>query len=315
MQTQTGSPPTAARAVLDELDVLAADHRPCHVRFIRLSAVEARRHTPAAHHGDAVGHADDLAQLVRDKHNGRAVFFQLIDDREQLVRLLRGQYGGRLVEDQHARAEVKRLYNLDLLPLADTKAVDRCVRGDLLHSEPCEKRADLCARRPVVDKSGGRRRMPKDDILGDAHAVDLHEVLMHHADAAFKRARHAVGALFAVDEDASPVRRVLAVKNPHQRCFACAVFAHQRMRLPLVECEIDTLVGGERPESLCDRFHPDNWVHFEASFAGRQGVRPKRFKDLVVYIFLHRIARRSYHCQQFFHNYKFNFYLKICIIV
>ena len=44
---------------------------------------------------------------------------RLADDLEQLVRLLRGQHGGRLVEDQHLGAAVERLQDLDPLLLAD----------------------------------------------------------------------------------------------------------------------------------------------------------------------------------------------------
>ena len=44
---------------------------------------------------------------------------RLLDDLEQLVRLLRRQHGGRLVEDEDVGAAVERLQDLDALLLAD----------------------------------------------------------------------------------------------------------------------------------------------------------------------------------------------------
>ena len=83
----------------------------------------ARRHRrdrlSAAERRDPVGDLEHLVQLVRDEDDRRALPRQRADDLEELVRLLRRQHGGRLVEDQDLGAAIERLQDLDALLLAD----------------------------------------------------------------------------------------------------------------------------------------------------------------------------------------------------
>src|SRR5439155_21134324 len=56
--------------------------------------------------------------------------FEAADDLEQLLRLLRRQHRGRLVEDENLRAAEERLQDLDPLLLADGDALDARVGVD-----------------------------------------------------------------------------------------------------------------------------------------------------------------------------------------
>ena len=57
-----------------------------------------------AQHGHAVGDLQHLVQLMRDDDEGLAVGLHVAHDGEELVRLLRGQHGGGLVQDEDVRA-------------------------------------------------------------------------------------------------------------------------------------------------------------------------------------------------------------------
>ena len=225
-----------------------------------------RHDPPLAHDGDTVRHPDDLPQLVGDENDGGAVLFELVDDAEELVRLLRRQHRRRLVEDEHPRAQIERLDDLDLLALPHAEVPDRRVGGDLLHAEAREQPADLLLGRPVIDEVRPGGRVAEDDVLGDAHMVDLHEVLVHHADPVLKRARDVVGTGFPVDQDLARVRRVLSVKDPHQRRLARAVFPDEGVRLAGLQRKVDPVVRHERPKAFCNGFHPYDRSHPITSF-------------------------------------------------
>ena len=61
-------------------------------------------HDPtAANHRNIIGHRTHLAQLVGDEHDRGSRVGELTHDRHQLVRLLRGEHGGRLVQDENLR--------------------------------------------------------------------------------------------------------------------------------------------------------------------------------------------------------------------
>src|SRR5579884_1229399 len=211
---------------------VSTDHR-ARERFLRRAFARDRLDRLAApEHGDAVGDLEHLVQLVADEDDRLAVGPQALDDLEQLARLLRRQHGRRLVEDEHVRAAVERLEDLDALLLADGDRADERGRID---GEP-ELRGELAdallgsalvEQRPVV------RLDAEDDVLGDGHHRDEHEVLVHHPDARVDRvARRRERDGPAVQPDLSRVRPVQPVEDVHQRRLAGAVLPEQRMHLP-----------------------------------------------------------------------------------
>ena len=77
---------------------------------------------------EAVADGVGVVRVVRDEDHGDAAFARLQDVLEDDARLLHAERRRRLVEDQHARAEVDRARDRDRLPLAARERADRLVR-------------------------------------------------------------------------------------------------------------------------------------------------------------------------------------------
>ena len=101
-------------------------------------------------HGDPIGHGLDLVQLVRDEDHRPPVGNHLPQRREQHLRLLRREHGGRLVEDQDPRVAVESLQDLDPLLLAQRELPDARLRVDI------HARSGRRARRPWPRSGPGR---------------------------------------------------------------------------------------------------------------------------------------------------------------
>ena len=105
-------------AVDGEVD-FAADHHLGEVLLVCVGWLAAPDHLAAPNDRDSIGDLEDFVQLVADEDDGVALTPQLAKDREDLLRLLRCQYRGRLVEDEDARVAVQGLQDLDPLLPAD----------------------------------------------------------------------------------------------------------------------------------------------------------------------------------------------------
>ena len=127
--TSSSGSPAARRALLDAEEHVAADHQPgeaappCALGLDRLDLA------PAAQHGHAVGDLEDLGELVGDEDDRRALRLQRAQDAEELPRLLRGEHGGRLVEDEDARVAVQRAQDLHALLLRRRRGPPPAPRG------------------------------------------------------------------------------------------------------------------------------------------------------------------------------------------
>ena len=155
-----------------------ADH---HVRhFLRVGVL--REHVAhelaVAQHGHAVAQRLDLVHLVRDDDDGLAVVAHAAQDGEELVRLLRGEHGGRLVEDEDVRAAVERLDDLDRLLLGHGHIVDLLVRVEV-EAVALADAADARGRGLEIELFIETER----DVLSGGEDVDQLEVLVDHADA------------------------------------------------------------------------------------------------------------------------------------
>ncbi len=139
---------------LDLQQDLAPDHELGQAALRGLAPRQRPDALAAPQHGDAVGHLEDLVELVGDHDHGRAALAQLVQHAEQLPRLLRREHGGGLVEDEHARVPVQGLEDLGALLHADADVaharprVDRepVAVGELLHPRS----------RPPGGRAGGR---------------------------------------------------------------------------------------------------------------------------------------------------------------
>jgi hypothetical protein len=239
------------RPFLDPQQHLAPDHRAREPGLRPPLARDRLDELATAQDADPVGDLEHLVQLVADEDDRLPLRRQLVDDLEQLLRLLRRQDRGRLVEDQDLRTAVESLQDLDALLLSDSDRLDARVR---VHGQP-ERLGELAhppRSRVVVEQDTRLRRLLRqDDVLGDGHDRNEHEVLVHHPDPELdrvlrRRDRHRL----PVHQDLARVGRVEAVEDAHQRRLAGAVLAEQGMDLPAPQIEIDVVVGEHAGELL-----------------------------------------------------------------
>ena len=122
-----------AGEVLDPQDRLADLHRrllepeqhgPAHhhlgqLRLGGLGGSCLADHSSPAEHRDPVRDLHDLVQLVADEHDRPPRFPELAEVAEQVLGLIGGEDGGRLVQDEDLHAPIQRLEDLDALFLAD----------------------------------------------------------------------------------------------------------------------------------------------------------------------------------------------------
>ncbi len=170
-----------------------------------------------------VGKGHDLMELVGNDDNGFSVGLHGPEDIEELVRLLGGEDGGGLVQNQNAGSPVEDLDDFHRLFLGDGHVVDFLAGVDV--------EAVLFADGPDL-LLGGLHVQPalflqaQDDVLrGGEHIYQL-VVLVNHADAVGKSVLGgADGDGFAVYEDLALVGEVDAGEHVHQRGFAAAVLS------------------------------------------------------------------------------------------
>ena len=98
-----------------------------------------------------------------------------------------------------------------------------------------------------------RRLAREDDVLGDGHDGDEHEVLVHHPDPALDRLLRRVDRQgLAVDHHVALVLRVQAVEDAHQGGLAGAVLPEERVHLAPAQVEVDVVVREHARELLRD---------------------------------------------------------------
>ena len=107
-------------------------------------------HLAPAHDGDLIRDGQDLPQLVGDEDDGRALIPQLFQHLEQVIRLLRGQHPGGLVEDQDAGAAIERLEDLDPLLQAHRQILDLLVQRHLETIVPGQLAEQFLGRRQAL---------------------------------------------------------------------------------------------------------------------------------------------------------------------
>ena len=199
----------------------------------------------------AVRHGEHLMQLVRDDDDRLAVFFHVAHDGEELFRLLRGEDGGRLVEDQDVRAAVEHLDDLDRLLLRDGHLVDLLVGVDI---------EAIAVRNLTYGLADGGlvhlalfTGQAEDDIFRGRKDVDKLEVLVDHADVQIKRVLRGADLHFLpIHEDLAFVGIVDAGEHVHKSRLAAAVFAEQGQNLTLMQLQTDRFVRHDLSEALGD---------------------------------------------------------------
>ena len=229
-------------------------------------------HVSLTHHRDAPGEHLHLRQLVGDEHDGGSVRGQLAQHLEELVHLVGRQHRGRLVEDEHARAAVERLQDLDSLLGADRESVEPRAR---LHGEavdPGQGRHLALRRRAAEAPERPGRLVSEGDVLRHRERPDQHEMLVHHAQPEPHRVRRALEAHRpAVELHAALVGLEQSVEDAHERGLARPVLSHQGVDLARLEIEGDIPVRRHRAEPAGDAAERD-----ARSLHGRENITRRR---------------------------------------
>jgi hypothetical protein len=79
---------------------------------------------PVAENRRPTAQLEDLLEPVAHEENRDAAVARLADDREQPLHLVRGERGGWLIEDEHARIDGERLGDLDQLLVGHRETAD-----------------------------------------------------------------------------------------------------------------------------------------------------------------------------------------------
>ena len=259
VEDRAGSPPRAAPSpgCAAVLSTRSSTSRPT-IIFARPSSVAPVADTvstslPRRSVGDPVGDLEHLVELVRDEDDRLPLRLERSDDLEELLRLLRREHCGRLVEHEDLGTAVERLQDLDALLLADRDPVDARVGVD---GEPVALRqlVDAPVGGAVVEQHACTSRLGGEhDVLGDGHHRDEHEMLVHHADPVLDRGlRRAQVDRLAAEQDATLVGRVEPVEDVHQSRLPGPVLAEQRVHLTREKVEVDVVVGEHSREPLGD---------------------------------------------------------------
>ena len=223
--------------------------------------------------------------LVGDDDDGLAGVAHVAQHGEKPVRLLRGEHGGGLVQNQNVRAAVENFDDLDGLLLGNGHVVDLLIRV-YLKAVGVADLADLL-------RGGLQIQLPvqtEDDVLGCRQHVDQLEVLVDHADAEVKGIlRRADDDFLSVDADAPLIREVDPGKHVHKRGLAAAVFAQQGQNFAAIDVQPDPVVGKDGAEALGDV------PHFDCGGLVVQGHHPPL--SLIMATMPQRAARRrKSHC-------------------
>ena len=192
-----------------------------------------------AEHRDRIGDAEDLVHFVRDIDQGDAAPLEHGDHVEEGLDLPVGDRRRGLVHDEDAGILPQRLGNLDRLHLRHAEA-PHLARHRQVGLQQVQEPPGLALHGAAVDPSrqARGRLVAQQDVFGHRQIGDRHQLLVDHGNAV------ADGILRAAEHDGPAAQQDLARVDPvqagqhfHQRRFARAVLAHQRMHLAGPECQ------------------------------------------------------------------------------
>jgi hypothetical protein len=221
----------------------------------RVSGLLRANRRAITQHGDAVGDAEDLVELVGDVDAGDAAFPQIAQDVEQDQHLVLGQRGGGFVENEDLRVLGERLDDLDELLLPHAERAHR--RGRIeIDLETIQQRLRLAIHaRPVDEGSPAAWFAAEEDVFRHRHLLHERQFLINHREPGLLRVFDRFKAcLDAIHLKAAFVAamRMNAGEQLDERALARAVFTAQRVDFALAEVKRHILKRGDAGEALGD---------------------------------------------------------------
>jgi len=249
------------RALLDSQQDGPAHHQARQVGRRALGGRGGGHHLAPAHDRDLVGDPHHLGQLVGDEDDRLALGFEVADDLEEAIYLLRREHRRRLVEDEQPGPAIEGFQDLHALLEPHRQVADACARVDL-QAVAVRELAHHLPGRGQVHHPAPRALVAEHNVLGHGQRRDEHEVLVHHPDPAPDGVlRPPDDHRLAVVDDLAGVRTLEPVDDVHQRRFASSVLAEQGVDLAPLDDEVHAVVGPQPSEGLDD----------PAKFEGRHG--------------------------------------------
>ena len=234
---------------------LMADHPPRQIALGHALDLALLGHLAVAQYRKAVADGQNLAQLMRNKHDGHACLFHRAHHLKHALDLHLGQRSGGLVHDDDLRLEQQRARNLDDLLIGRIQRRQR--RGRIqIHVQPFEHFPRLGDHGLFVQPQPLLQLAPQKQVLVDIQIVDQIQLLMDERDARVQRiSGRGEGHRLAVHADFARVRLQHAAQNVHQRGLARAVFADQRADLAITDGKIHVPQHFVRTERFFDAEH------------------------------------------------------------
>ena len=202
--------------------------------------------------GDPIGDFERLLQRVADEDDRNLFLAQTIDQREEIVLLLRSQSGGRLVEYDDLRLETNRSRDLDHLPLGGAERLDdrRRIDGKI---QRLKQLLRLDIRSPQAIE---KLLVAQIEILRDGQRGDEARLLIDHGDPMPPRVCGAANLdPFAFEAELALGGRNRAGEDLDQRRLARAVLAQQGVHFAAPQIEVDVLQRGDAAIFLGDVSH------------------------------------------------------------
>ena len=190
-----------------------------------------------------------------DDDDGLAAVAHIPQHGKELLGLLGGQHGGRLVQDQNIRAPVEHLDDLHRLLLGDGHIVNLLVRVHVKAVGVADFPNFLSGLRQIQPPG-----QTQNDVLRRGEHIHQLEMLMDHADAVGEGILGgADDHRLSVDGDLPLVGEIDAGEHIHQGGLAAAVFTQQGQNFSPVDVQPDLVVGQDGPEGFGDVPHFHRW--------------------------------------------------------
>ena len=197
---------------------------------------------------------------MRDVDDGHAVALQIFHDAEQCLHLVLRQRGGRLVKNQDLAVCGNGLCDLHRLHLRHAQLA-QLLSWVEVHAYLFQQKARVLIHFFVIDHRDEAQQLfdrvaAKKDILSDGARGNGLKLLMHHGDAHLQRLHGVVDLhLFALIEDLALIHLVDAEHTLHERGFARAVLAHERMDGAGAELELRVIQRLDAGEGFAHAAH------------------------------------------------------------